>query len=475
MNNKPRQRLTAITNAKADKFASSAGTRSQLSCANISGFHLVKNASSASWRYRYTDSSGVRKQITIGQYPAMLPQTAAAIAAEWNSRGADPLGEKEKQRSQQLQQAQEAGRRTLRNYLDGQYSRTLATFGEKKARAYRSEILFSFETFLDRDMATLTRRDMGEWQTRIEKQKKRYKPKNGSSPFYDHNTITRFFGLLRALLNQAVKDEVLEVNPIQGFALKPPVYNEAVEEKERRLEATRRMLTPSEMTQLLIGLNMFGERKRAERRNSRAHGKAYLQELDSVEYPHWFVPFCRLSMSTGWRPGDIYALRWEEVDLRFSGKLRKYSEKSKATARRKGKAGTLMEVPLSANTKQLLQAWKKQQDNPDTGLVFPSPVTGQMMATDAHYDPWSDTKKYGGLPEELHYYALRHHGISTMVAAGIPLLSVAKIIGHKSVELIERHYGHLCPDSAQEAMDVIEATISKAQDNKSTIPNNFQS
>lgn len=463
MNTHSRQRLTSITFAKADKFAATAKVRSQLRCEKISGFHLVKTATGVSWRFRYADTSCTRKQITIGQYPATPPQTAAAIAAEWNTRGADPQREKETQRELERTLLDAANKRKLRHYLDGQYARTLAAFGEQKARTYRSDILFCFDEFLDRDMATLSRRDMSEWQTMMEKREKRRKSRRGPSVHYDHCTISRFFGLLRALLNQAVKDEVLNTNPIHGFSLKPPVFNPSIEEKERRLGAERRILTSEEIARLLIGLDTLSECRRTERRNSRAHGKGYLPDLDTVAFPHWFVPFCHVAIATGWRPGDIYSLRWEEVDLRFSGKLRKYTEKSKAIARRKGKAGTLMEVPLTSSAKQLLQTWKLQQGNPDVGLVFPSPVTGQMMTGDAHHIPWADVKKYGELPSELHFYSLRHHAISIMVAGGIPLFSVARIVGHKSVELIEKHYGHLCLDNAQAALDIIEASICKAK------------
>lgn len=453
-----RLRLTSITTAKADRFVSTAARRAQLYCQRINGFHLVKYSSKSCWRYRYIDAAGVRRQITIGAYPTMLPQEAASIAADWRTRNVDPRLEKAQSVEAQAETNEQSHQKTLKYYLDGLYARTLATFGERKANHYRADILYFFKAFLARDMSTLTRRDLNDWQAMMEKRPKR-RNAPGKPAYYDHETIHRCYALLRALLNQAVRDEVIPVNPILGHALKPPIFTKALEEKESRLGSQRRMLTPKEMQRLLTGLEALSESRRVERRNSRAHGKPHLPDLDRVVFPHWFVPFCYLSISTGWRPGDIYALRWDHVDLRFSGKLRKYTEKSKAVARRRGKPGTLMEVPLTQTAKQVLMQWKLEQGNPDVGLVFQSPITGRTMSSDAHLLPWRRVKELGGLPKELHYYALRHHAISTMVAGGIPMFSVAKIIGHRSVELIEKHYGHLCPDSALTAMNIIEATI----------------
>lgn len=65
--------------------------------------------------------------------------------------------------------------------------------------------------------------------------------------------------------------------------------------------------------------------------------------------------------------------------------------------------------------------------------------------------PIKDAVIAAKLPPETTAYTLRHSLISELVEAGLPLLTVAQISG-TSVEMIERHYGHLDAARATEAL-----------------------
>lgn len=56
-----------------------------------------------------------------------------------------------------------------------------------------------------------------------------------------------------------------------------------------------------------------------------------------------------------------------------------------------------------------------------------------------------------GLPNAATAYTLRHSTITDLVAAGLPLLTIAQVSG-TSAEMIERHYGHLVSDAAVKAL-----------------------
>ncbi|MEP0391875.1 MAG: tyrosine-type recombinase/integrase [Erythrobacter sp.] len=56
-----------------------------------------------------------------------------------------------------------------------------------------------------------------------------------------------------------------------------------------------------------------------------------------------------------------------------------------------------------------------------------------------------------GLPADATAYTLRHSTITDLVRANLPLLTIAQISG-TSVEMIERHYGHLASDAAVKAL-----------------------
>lgn len=450
-------KITSITEAAADKFNKTAAEAATLTCDLIPGFLLRKLPKSCAWRYRYTDPTGKRRVYTFAKFPAVKPTKAAMTALDWYQRDADPMSEAEQQRQERKQALVDSNARTLRNYLQGEYKGHMKAWKPKNAKANEVRFSTQFPEFMDRDLATLTKQDLKRWQARQQER--------GLA----HSTVRRDYAALRALINQAVADELLTVNPLQGHRLSAPAHSEQQKALDDPEKGKRRLLTPAEVQGILTGLDKFAEEIRKQRRSSRKNGKPHLPDFDKVDYPHWFIPFCQLGLATGWRPGDLYTVRWEEIDLKFSGTIRKYAEKSKDIALRREKEPTLLETPLPASAKSMLKAWHQQQGTPDTGLVFPSErgsksAPGQQvpMVNTTHLKPWKRVKELGEVPAELQFYALRHHAISAMVAGGIPLLTVAKLVGHKDASMISRHYAHLCPTSAAEAMDVIQATIGKA-------------
>lgn len=435
---------TSITDKTADSFLKSAGDRATLWCEKISGLHLLKTKTGGSWRYRYTDPTGKRKTATVGRYPAMKPQQAAEKARGWRNDDVDVLAEKEKSKAQAIADQQRAQHRTVKAYLDGPYTRYQER--RRSGDATLAILRSNFEDLLDRDMATLTRADIQAWQS--EKEKK------GRA----HSTLKRAYGALRTMLKQAIVDGILDENPLQYVSLEKPLDNERTAELRKRREETRRLLTKDELAAFHSGLDAFAEEIRQGRRNSRKHGKPHLPDLDNVAFPHWFVPFAKLSLYTGLRPGDLFSLTWNnELNPTF-GRLTKTPEKTKHHGDDKA---ARVEMDLPPPALEVVKAWWTQNGKPESGLVFPSPVTGKRMDKNAHDKPWRRVKKVAGLPADLTLYALRHHFISSLVAAGVPLFAVAKLAGHKSVAMIENHYGHLCPDAAKDILRQYGASVSE--------------
>jgi integrase len=435
---------TSITDNSADKFLKSAGDRATLWCDKISGLHLLKTKTGGSWRYRYSDPTGKRKTATVGRYPAMKPQQAAEKARGWRNDDVDVLAEKDRAKSQAIADQHRAQHRTLKAYLDGPYTRyqDRRRAGDGTLAILRS----NFEDLLERDMVSLTRADIEAWQSA--------KEKKGRA----HATLKRAYGALRTMLRQAIVDGTLDENPLQYVSLEKPLDNERSAELREKREATRRLLTKNELAAFHTGLDAFAEEIRQGRRNSRKHGKPHLSDLDNVAFPHWFIPFAKLSLYTGLRPGDLFSLTWNnELNPNF-GRLTKTPEKTKHHGDDKA---ARVEMDLPPPALEVVKAWWTQNGKPESGLVFPSPVTGKRMDKNAHDKPWRRVKKVAGLPADLTLYALRHHFISSLVAAGVPLFAVAKLAGHKSVAMIENHYGHLCPDAAKDILRQYGASVSE--------------
>lgn len=446
---KPAAKLTSITESAADEFERVAAERDTKFCTMQPGLHLIKLKRGCSWRYRYEDATGKRKTVTIGKLSQLKPEQAARKVIDWLDNEADPLTEKKQRREQALSEAEQAERRTLRHYLENGYQSHMAAWKPQNAKANEQRIRLYFDDLLDKDMTTITRRYiLNTWQPEASKGRA-------------HDTVKRAFGSLKTLLAQAVQDEVIGSSPLEGIKLKPPVHakQEKQEAKKEDDKESRRPLTDVEISGIMTGLDAYAEEIRVARRNSRKHGKSYLADLDAVNYPHWFIPFTHLALHTGLRTGDLRTLTWKELNIQF-GRLIKTTEKSKVALRHEKKPA-VVDLKLNDRIKEIMTKWWSDQGKPDSGLVFPSPHGGKMLDTMATRAPWKRVKELGGIDEDLVFYAFRHHFISARLAAGESLFKVARMAGHKSVAMIEEHYGHLCEHDQNEAMDVVSDALDR--------------
>lgn len=78
-------------------------------------------------------------------------------------------------------------------------------------------------------------------------------------------------------------------------------------------------------------------------------------------------------------------------------------------------------------------------------------VGGEAWNKDAWKYPIKDAVKAAGLPGAASAYTLRHSVITDLIRARLPILTVAQLSG-TSVAMIEKHYGHLVRDDAEEAL-----------------------
>ena len=76
---------------------------------------------------------------------------------------------------------------------------------------------------------------------------------------------------------------------------------------------------------------------------------------------------------------------------------------------------------------------------------------GQAWNKDAWKYPIKEAVKAAILPGAASAYTLRHSVITDLIRARLPILTVAQLSG-TSVAMIEKHYGHLVRDDAEEAL-----------------------
>ncbi|MDN7135225.1 tyrosine-type recombinase/integrase [Pseudidiomarina terrestris] len=469
-----KEKLTSITISSISKFLNQDGLDVQLGCSRINGFFLRKGKSGASWYFRYTDANGKRRKLKLGRLltgdgQGGHIQSMASIALEYShmlARGADPALHRFKLKSETRAAEEERlkGRvKKVGHFFEHIYKphKMRSRYGYGTCQIIEA----NFSHLFHRNMNELSAEDIREWEGM------RRKEKAELGKTISRETLVRDLGAFKAMLNYAAgrkKDDpidypVIETNPLDNVY----VRKLSAEERDKRYLATnnnRRMLTPEELSSLIKGLDGYAEELRAKRRRSIKHGKPHLRDLDQVAYPHWFIPFAWVALYTGMRPGDIYGLRWEATSANAVNFNFNIVTAVPEKTRDKGDQPVSVKHPMSEGLRAVLKAWHEQQGQTEQGYVFPN-GSGGRLAKKSHDKHWRHVKRIGELTSGLAFYSLRHHFISSLVMNRVPLLHIAKLVGHKSTHMIEQNYGHLLPDTAEAVIQSYSQSICKVSNN----------
>lgn len=138
-------------------------------------------------------------------------------------------------------------------------------------------------------------------------------------------------------------------------------------------------------------------------------------------------PIVVLAISTGMRRGEILNLSWKDIDL---DRGRILLEETKNNERRG--------VPLVGHAHKILIEYSKIRQL-NTQLIFPSnhnpnkPI--EIRA------PFEAALKEAGI-ENFRFHDLRHTAASYLAMNGASLAEIAEILGHKTLQMVQR-YAHL--------------------------------
>jgi integrase len=178
-----------------------------------------------------------------------------------------------------------------------------------------------------------------------------------------------------------------------------------------------------------------------------------------------------VALATGMRRGELLALRWQDVDF-GAGTLRvaQSLEQTKAALRFKEPktkhSRRTIAIPSSI-VAELRAHWKAQQEQRlalglgkaiDAALVFPT-WDGKPRSPGALTQEWKRAMKEAGLKVSLH--GLRHTHASSLIAAGVDILTISRRLGHASPTITLGVYGHLYANTDDRAAQIMEAMLSK--------------
>jgi integrase len=77
---------------------------------------------------------------------------------------------------------------------------------------------------------------------------------------------------------------------------------------------------------------------------------------------------------------------------------------------------------------------------------------GEAWLRSHQAEPMSVTNERANITPPINFHGLRHTWASHAVMNGVPLLVVAKNLGHSDTRMVEKHYGHLAPSFVADAI-----------------------
>lgn len=202
--------------------------------------------------------------------------------------------------------------------------------------------------------------------------------------------------------------------------------------------------------------------KRVERFSEKGRAReVYLTREESRALVSLAAPALRpvlvCALSTGMRRGELLALAWGDVDLaRREVHVRAENEK----------AGRGRAIPMTEDLHaelSILRASARVLTLDGTAHVFTF-EDGRPLSESALRSMFdSAVERCAAIPLDkrprVSFHTLRHSCASMMVAAGVPLYDVAKVLGHSTLAVTMR-YAHFAPEAGRDAIAKLGKSLS---------------
>jgi integrase len=222
-------------------------------------------------------------------------------------------------------------------------------------------------------------------------------------------TVNRYLALLKHMFSLAIKWKKAKYNPVKDVAF--------LKENNRRL----RYLQEEEIPILIKNC-----------------------------HPQ-LRPLVLTAVYTGIRQRKLFELKWADVDF-----------KNNLITIENSKSGETRQVPMSSKVRQTLLTL---QSNNDSDYVF----------LNRYGRPFKDIRtsfhtalKRSGI-KDFRFHDLRHTFAAHLAMAGIPLLTIKELMGHKTIEMTMR-YAHLSRKHTAAAVETLQRRIEVAEWHQSGTP-----
>jgi integrase len=242
------------------------------------------------------------------------------------------------------------------------------------------------------------------------------------------STVRKALLVVGILFRYAMRDHVVSVNPA-SFVKKPT---------QRTRKAAEERLTPEQLAALF----------------THCTGRTRV--------------VLRIAATTGMREGEIFGLRWSDVDLK--GKLihvcRQFThgelvEHGKTDA-------ALRDIGIDTKLAAELTEWKfsqKPEHKKDDSLVIATSTGEPLSASNFLSRDFRPALTRAGLPR-VNFHSLRHTAATILASSNIPPGTVHRILGHANFATTMKLYGGLTQEALEKAAGALGDAFEPKQEVK---------
>jgi integrase len=282
--------------------------------------------------------------------------------------------------------------------------------------AYESTMRCHFEDWHERDVRTITRKDV---------ERKQLALRRVGAP----KSVNNWIGNAKAIFNFCVKEGWIDRSPGEH------VENIKIKKQEGIL-----FLTAADLRKLLAAVPD--------------------DELGQMEKVMYEVDF-----ETGQRMGEIRAVRWEDLDY-FAERVNIERSNNGRRGEIDGptKGGKPRSVPMTRRSRDLLEGWfRNSKYRAPSDRIFCHPETGKAYdrsklrkrfkaaCLKAGIGPFKDIKRKDGHLETVTrqtFHSLRRSYGTTLAKGGAKAIEIKENMGHTRIEQTEKYMG-FAPDSGE--------------------------
>lgn len=177
-----------------------------------------------------------------------------------------------------------------------------------------------------------------------------------------------------------------------------------------------------------------------------------------------------LAVTTGMRQGELFGLRWQDVDLEkrmlqvrqtinWATGSALVSEPKTEKSRRRVELSALAVEALTTHRRRQKEAriahasaWKER------GLVFTNVIGGPLHPSNFTAHSYRPLLRRAGLPQ-IRFHDLRHTAASIPLAHGVPTKIISEMLGHSSTAITDDIYSHVTPTMQRGVSDLMDAVL----------------